>query len=50
MDQSALTFVPEVYGTWKDEIEAALEKMFDQVLERFRSGASVSAADFVKVW
>ncbi|MGB8622187.1 MAG: amidase family protein [Paracoccaceae bacterium] len=47
---SPLLFAPEAYGTWKAEIEAAPEKMFPQVLERFRGGASVSAPDYVAAW
>ena len=48
--QAPLTFAPEAYGTWKHVIEAAPEKMFDQILERFRGGAAVSGPDFVRAW
>lgn len=41
---------PEAYGTWREVIEAAPEKMFPPVLERFRGGASVLAMDYVKAW
>ncbi len=41
---------PEAYGTWKDVIEAAPEKMYDEMLKRFRLGATVSAADYVQGW
>jgi len=41
---------PEAYGTWKDAIEAAPDKMFGQILERFRSGADFSGPDFVASW
>ncbi len=50
MALSPILFAPEAYGTWKDEIEAAPEKMFPEILARFRGGADVSAADFVAAW
>ncbi|MEM6895817.1 MAG: amidase family protein [Pseudomonadota bacterium] len=40
-------YAPEAYGLWKDVIEAAPEKMFAEILERFRGGAEVSAPDYV---
>jgi aspartyl-tRNA(Asn)/glutamyl-tRNA(Gln) amidotransferase subunit A len=44
----AAPLVPgEAYGIWRDAIEAAPDKMFDRVRERFRAGADVSAPDFV---
>ncbi len=43
-------FTPEAYGTWGKLIETAPEKMYPPVLERFRSGASVKAADYVAAW
>ncbi len=43
-------FAPEAYGTWKTEIEAAPDKMFKLVRERFQSGATLSAADYVAAW
>ena len=50
MDLSPILFAAEAYGTWKDVIEAAPEKMFDRILDRFRSGAGFSAPDFVAAW
>lgn len=47
---SPLLYAPEAYGTWKDVIEAAPDKMFVEILSRFRSGAEVTAPDFVKAW
>jgi aspartyl-tRNA(Asn)/glutamyl-tRNA(Gln) amidotransferase subunit A len=41
---------PEAYGTWAEKIEAAPEKMFPPVLERFRGGAVVKAMDYVLGW
>ncbi|MEM9970902.1 MAG: amidase [Pseudomonadota bacterium] len=43
-------FAPEAFGTWKDAIEAAPEKMHPPVRERFRSGAATSGPDFVAAW
>ena len=43
-------YAPEAYGLWKDVIEAAPEKMFAEILERFRGGADVSAPDYIAAW
>ena len=40
-------FSPEAYATWRDVIEAAPEKMFPRILDRFRSGAQTAAADYI---
>ena len=40
----------EAYGTWSQTIEAAPEKMFPRILERFRTGATVKAMDYVAGW
>jgi aspartyl-tRNA(Asn)/glutamyl-tRNA(Gln) amidotransferase subunit A len=50
MGLAALLFTAEAYGIWRDRIEAAPEKMFPRILERFRSGAGFSAADYVAGW
>ncbi|MBL4917072.1 amidase [Szabonella alba] len=50
MGLSALLFTAEAYGIWRDTIEAAPEKMFPRILERFRSGADFKAADYVAGW
>jgi aspartyl-tRNA(Asn)/glutamyl-tRNA(Gln) amidotransferase subunit A len=47
---SGVLFAPEAYGLWRDVIEAAPEKMYPLILERFRGGAQVLAADYVKAW
>lgn len=47
---SGILFTPEAWGIWRDVIGAAPEKMFPPILERFRSGASVAAHDFVAGW
>ncbi|WP_435256539.1 amidase [Thioclava sp. FR2] len=43
-------FTAEAYGIWRDKIEAAPDKMFRPILERFRTGADVKAADYVAGW
>ncbi|MDQ2094202.1 amidase [Rhodalgimonas zhirmunskyi] len=48
--QSVVTFTAEAYGTWKEDIEAAPDKMFHEILERFRAGAQHSGPDFVRAW
>ena len=50
MANSGNLFASEAYGTWKDVIEAAPEKMFPQILERFRSGAVFDAPSYVAAW
>ncbi len=47
---SAILFSTEAYGLWKDVIEAAPDKMFPPILERFRGGADFKGADFVAAW
>ena len=43
-------FTAEAYGIWSKTIEAAPEKMFPRILERFRIGGTVTAADYVAGW
>ncbi|OYU38448.1 MAG: amidase [Pseudorhodobacter sp. PARRP1] len=50
MALAGILFTAEAYGIWAKTIEAAPEKMFPRILERFRSGASISAADYVAAW
>lgn len=50
MDLSPILFTAEAYGTWKHAIEAAPEKMFPRILDRFRSGAGFAAADYIAAW
>lgn len=40
----------EVYGLWRDQIEANPEKMYARILDRFRLGASFSAPDYNAAW
>lgn len=50
MGLSAILFTTEAYATWRREIEAAPDKMFGPVRDRFRAGAAHSGADFVAAW
>ena len=47
---SAILYTSEAYGRWKDTIEAAPQKMFPEILARFRSGSDYTAADYVSAW
>ncbi|MEQ9693055.1 amidase family protein [Shimia sp. SDUM112013] len=43
-------FTAEAYGLWRDVIEAHPDRMFDQILERFRIGASFDGPTYVGAW
>ncbi|WP_116085029.1 amidase [Tropicimonas sp. IMCC34011] len=43
-------FAPEAYGVWKDAIEADPEAMYPPILERFRGGRDLPAAEYVAAW
>ena len=50
MALTAVLFTSEAYGIWGKVIEAAPEKMFPRILDRFRVGAGFGAADYVAAW
>ena len=50
MGLTGLLYSPEAYATWKHKIEKSPDVMFAKILERFRSGASVLASDFINAW
>lgn len=50
MTLAGLLFSPEAYGIWRAQIEAAPELMHPPILERFRGGQNVLAADYVAAW
>ncbi|MFY0619807.1 amidase [Shimia sp.] len=50
MALTAPLYTAEAYGEWGEAIEAAPEKMFDQILERFRAGAKISGPEYVAAW
>lgn len=45
-----LVFAPEAYGIWGATIEARPDAIFAPIRDRFRSGAAVSAADYIDAW
>ncbi|MDJ0993375.1 MAG: amidase family protein [Dinoroseobacter sp.] len=47
---SGVLFATEAYGTWQDEIEAAPEKMFPPILDRFRGGKAFDGPAYVAGW
>ncbi|KAJ57476.1 amidase [Actibacterium mucosum KCTC 23349] len=50
MDLTGVLYATEAYGTWKDVIEDAPDKMFPEILARFRGGAQYSGPDYVAAW
>lgn len=50
MSLAGILFTAEAYGIWRDQIEAAPQKMYGPILERFRSGGDFKAADYVAAW
>ncbi|MBV0913379.1 amidase [Anianabacter salinae] len=47
---SPTLFAPEAYATWETEIEAAPDKMFPEILNRFRTGRDTPARAFIQGW
>ncbi len=43
-------YTAEAYGEWQAVIEAAPDKMFGPILDRFRAGASFSGPEYVAAW
>lgn len=50
LDLSPVLFAAEAYGQWKSEIEAAPEKMYPEILDRFRGGRDVLATEYLQAW
>lgn len=50
MALSGVLFATEAYATWREVIEAAPEKMYSEILARFRSGNLVPAVDYIAGW
>lgn len=47
----AAALIPgEAYGIWRDVIEAAPDRIYARIRDRFRAGADVSAPDYVAAW
>ncbi|NBD30310.1 MAG: amidase [Alphaproteobacteria bacterium] len=47
---AGILYTSECYGTWGAAIEAAPDKMYAPVRERFEAGKTHGAADFVAAW
>ncbi|WP_299771165.1 amidase [uncultured Tateyamaria sp.] len=50
MAQAGPLMPGEVYGLWRDVIEAQPEAMYSEILERFRLGKEFSAPDYNAAW
>ncbi len=50
MALTGVLYTSEAYAQWQREIEAAPEKMFGEILERFRAGAQYSGVQFIQAW
>ena len=50
LDAAAPLFTAEAYGLWHEVIEAAPEKMYAEILNRFRLGANFSGPEYVSAW
>ena len=50
LDVSGMLMTAEAYGLWGEIIEAAPEKMYDEILRRFRLGRDVSGPEYVASW
>ncbi len=50
MPLSATLLTAEAWATWATRIEADPGAMFPRILDRFRSGAAVTAADYLSGW
>ncbi len=50
MALAGVVFTAEAYAIWQTVIEAAPEKMFARILERFRSGAQIKASEYIAAW
>ena len=50
MALAGILFTAEAYAIWGPTIEAAPEKMFPRILDRFRSGADILAKDYITAW
>lgn len=50
MALTSCLYTTEAYGLWRDVIEAQPEKMYSEILERFRLGKDHSGPDYVAAW
>lgn len=50
MTMAGPLYTAEAWATWGEVLETAPEKVFPPVLARFRTGAEVKAADWIRAW
>ncbi len=50
LDVTGALMTSEAYGTWREVIDAAPEKMYSEILRRFRLGNEYSGPDYVEAW
>lgn len=50
MTLTGCLYTVDAYAQWQDVIEAAPHLMYDQILQRFRAGATYSGIEYVKSW
>ena len=50
MALTSCLYTTEAYGLWRDVIEANPDRMFAEILERFRLGKNHSGPDYVAAW
>ncbi len=50
LDASVCLIPSEAYGLWRDVIEANPDKMYSEILTRFRLGRNYSGPDYVAAW
>lgn len=50
MSLSGILFTTEAYAIWRDRIEAAPDRMYPPIRDRFRQGGAHSGADFIAAW
>lgn len=50
LEVSGMLMTAEAYGLWGEIIETAPEKMYDEILRRFRLGRDVSGPEYVGAW
>lgn len=50
LDVSGPLITSEAYGLWSEIIEAAPEKMYEEILRRFRLGRNFSGPEYVAAW
>lgn len=50
MALSGILFTTEAYAIWRDRIEAAPDRMYPPIRDRFRLGGAHSGVDFIAAW